>query len=404
MQVVVVNEDGTVEAQDPIEQAEEAPEDPVQHIGFECDLTGMNPIVGNRYHKIGHDYDLCEEAWLSLPEEEQGLYTQVSQPGQVTNAEVKDEMNARNGWDDKTINNITESPLMPLVEALRAELPQDLFDEILHTVEPIFEVSPEHLAEAMMALQWVLDSFRGASEEDARMIAMDLSTEVEHIISNPTKAARKAEKAAAKAAFKAEKAAAKEEKRDRKEAMAKAKEVAKAERKAAKAEKKAAKEASYDPASVPVTDGDKFPQDEAAAPFVDAMDAAMEGETREFSGETREFHDAAAPLYPDLFPSPPAAKPATVEDAAAELGLEMGSLTESMVAELQAGIEAPQEQPEQPEEAPEPAAQPEEPAVDPYVAQFAQEHAAASVGMETGDLTESIMADIAAGLEQPRDV
>ena len=31
------------------------------HKNVICDVTEMNPIVGVRFHKIGEDYDLCEE-------------------------------------------------------------------------------------------------------------------------------------------------------------------------------------------------------------------------------------------------------------------------------------------------------------------------------------------------------
>ena len=33
---------------------------PNVHEGVTCDKSGMSPIVGNRYHLVGHNYDLCE--------------------------------------------------------------------------------------------------------------------------------------------------------------------------------------------------------------------------------------------------------------------------------------------------------------------------------------------------------
>merc|ERR1719502_538278 len=34
---------------------------PGVHEGITCDKSGMSPIIGNRYHLVGHNYDLCED-------------------------------------------------------------------------------------------------------------------------------------------------------------------------------------------------------------------------------------------------------------------------------------------------------------------------------------------------------
>merc|ERR1719399_1456451 len=52
----------------------------VRHWGITCDVTGQSPIVGVRYHKIGVDYDLCESEFLKLSEKEQTLYEKIEQP------------------------------------------------------------------------------------------------------------------------------------------------------------------------------------------------------------------------------------------------------------------------------------------------------------------------------------
>merc|ERR1719158_2416634 len=52
----------------------------VRHWGITCDVTGESPIVGVRYHKIGIDYDLCESEFLKLSAEEQTLYEKIEQP------------------------------------------------------------------------------------------------------------------------------------------------------------------------------------------------------------------------------------------------------------------------------------------------------------------------------------
>jgi hypothetical protein len=41
---------------------------PGVHVGVTCDVSGMCPIVGNRYHLVGHNYDLCQAEYDKLPE------------------------------------------------------------------------------------------------------------------------------------------------------------------------------------------------------------------------------------------------------------------------------------------------------------------------------------------------
>merc|ERR1712164_16898 len=52
------------------------------HWGVSCDVTGMHPITGTRYHKIGQDYDLCEAEFLKLPDEEKALFEAIEHPQQ----------------------------------------------------------------------------------------------------------------------------------------------------------------------------------------------------------------------------------------------------------------------------------------------------------------------------------
>lgn len=54
-------------------------DEPVEHIGITCDITGMSPIVGNRYKFIAHNYDLCEEEYNKLDKEEQKFYIKISE-------------------------------------------------------------------------------------------------------------------------------------------------------------------------------------------------------------------------------------------------------------------------------------------------------------------------------------
>jgi len=50
------------------------------HDGVTCDKSGVSPIVGNRYHLPGHNYDLCEGEFDKLPEKEKALFTKIPPP------------------------------------------------------------------------------------------------------------------------------------------------------------------------------------------------------------------------------------------------------------------------------------------------------------------------------------
>ena len=50
------------------------------HEGVTCDKSGVSPIVGNRYHLVGHDYDLCEAEWDKLPDKEKALFCKIPPP------------------------------------------------------------------------------------------------------------------------------------------------------------------------------------------------------------------------------------------------------------------------------------------------------------------------------------
>jgi len=51
------------------------------HAGVICDATEMNPIVGRRFHKVGADYDICEAAFAKLSLEEKVLFERIDTPG-----------------------------------------------------------------------------------------------------------------------------------------------------------------------------------------------------------------------------------------------------------------------------------------------------------------------------------
>merc|ERR1711865_891165 len=57
------------------------------HYGIQCDVTGMNPIIGTRYKKNNEDYDLCQEAFNKLSEEEAQQFVHIDTPLQA--AEIR---------------------------------------------------------------------------------------------------------------------------------------------------------------------------------------------------------------------------------------------------------------------------------------------------------------------------
>merc|ERR1719198_1934082 len=50
------------------------------HLCVTCDKSGVCPIVGNRYHLVGHNYDLCEAERMKLCDKEKALFRKVSPP------------------------------------------------------------------------------------------------------------------------------------------------------------------------------------------------------------------------------------------------------------------------------------------------------------------------------------
>lgn len=60
---------------------EERPQPIVQHFGIGCDRSGQSPIIGNRYHKRGANYDLCEEEFSKITDpEERDSYVCLNRP------------------------------------------------------------------------------------------------------------------------------------------------------------------------------------------------------------------------------------------------------------------------------------------------------------------------------------
>merc|ERR1719498_421169 len=51
------------------------------HFGITCDGSSQNPLLGLRFHKIGHNYDLNAACFSQLTPEEQKLYECIPFPG-----------------------------------------------------------------------------------------------------------------------------------------------------------------------------------------------------------------------------------------------------------------------------------------------------------------------------------
>jgi len=49
----------------------------------------MNPIVGPRFKKIGENYDLCEEAFEALPEDEKYFFVRIDVPEEAESLELQ---------------------------------------------------------------------------------------------------------------------------------------------------------------------------------------------------------------------------------------------------------------------------------------------------------------------------
>ena len=54
---------------------------PVRHFGVTCDGSKQHPLAGKRYHMIGHNYDLNETEFRKLPRDEQLKYELIVAPG-----------------------------------------------------------------------------------------------------------------------------------------------------------------------------------------------------------------------------------------------------------------------------------------------------------------------------------
>ncbi len=57
--------------------AKDCPGGPRVHKGVTCVASGMSPIVGNCFHEIGGDYNLCEAEFAKLSEADKALFEKI---------------------------------------------------------------------------------------------------------------------------------------------------------------------------------------------------------------------------------------------------------------------------------------------------------------------------------------
>ena len=58
-----------------------APSSSAVHVGFACDVSGVSPIVGARYHRRGANFDVCAAEFAKLSATEQAKYDCIVAPG-----------------------------------------------------------------------------------------------------------------------------------------------------------------------------------------------------------------------------------------------------------------------------------------------------------------------------------
>merc|ERR1719231_1804927 len=58
------------------------------HEGVTCDKSGMCPIVGPRYHLVGHNYDLCQAEYDKLSDKEKATFRKVEPPAKPKPADA----------------------------------------------------------------------------------------------------------------------------------------------------------------------------------------------------------------------------------------------------------------------------------------------------------------------------
>merc|ERR1712159_919117 len=104
-----------------------------------------------------------------------------------------DELEARHGWDAKTVAIVQASPLAALVEGLQTVLSNDNFKQLTQTIEPVFAVPEKFMTNCLKSIEPVLATM---SESNAQVKLLELHDHVKDVIAHPKKHAKEAKKVA----------------------------------------------------------------------------------------------------------------------------------------------------------------------------------------------------------------
>jgi len=304
VQVLIVRDDGSVT----FEESEQ-----VQHENVQCDICDAVPILGERFHKKGEDYDMCAQCFNNLDEQARRAFELIARPGdEAVDMDPADELEARHGWDAKTVAIVQASPLAALVEGLQTVLSNDNFKQLTQTIEPVFAVPEKFMTNCLKSIEPVLATM---SESNAQVKLLELHDHVKDVIAHPKKHAKAAKQMA--------KAANAEMKKVTKQLAKEAKKVAKH---MGKAMKKA--------------DQQEDQQDEEV--YMEMQDALDEAEVvldpysaQDVYGE-EEMQDAIDAVVTTTDTAPVC----SMQEALAEMGIQQADLTTSMFAEIEQVVSA----------------------------------------------------------------
>jgi len=336
VQVIIVHQDGTI-AFDEGEQA--------VHPAVECDVSGMFPLVGSRYHKKGRDFDLCEAEFLKLPDEEKALFERIDRPGDTPvdiaaefskhvelPDEVQDELEARHGWATDVMQSIAELPCSGILEQLQGTLTSEQFAALAAALEPVFQLPPEVMQEGLEELESPLTKLTKDSSQ-----LVQLPERINSVLAKLAKGSAKKAKAAAKvklAEAQEAKRQAKAEGDNEKKAEAKTRiKQAKEEAKAADALKTRSAWMSQPYATVEEAAAQPYAvKEEAKQPY-----ALLEEEAKPYvNGDEQAMPYAISEPVPAV--SEP--EPRSVQEALAEMGIAQADLSASQLADIEQAVEA----------------------------------------------------------------
>ena len=116
------------------------------HPNFNCDRSGMNPIVGIRYHLRGQNYDICQAEYDKLNAREQSEYEAIPPPQEFPQAE-------RTVWKEKA-DAAADAAIAAAIAAAKAK--RALREEEARQEARLRELEMERNAEKLRELKKAL--------------------------------------------------------------------------------------------------------------------------------------------------------------------------------------------------------------------------------------------------------